>query len=364
VNRPASRLPVVALSVAIVAAAAMVPGCGCSKAPQVKGTMYVSDGQRAVAKGHIRRAIVCFEKEIELNPDNPVPYLKLALIYEHLYEDPAKADHYYEQYLEKETNEIKRERVEGWRKQLDEEIPTLTTPTSPSPERSESADAALREELEATRKQLSEAKKSNDEFAKRVIELEGIRDQLETTDATAKRLTKERDDLKTQVQTQAESLASLQKAFDDLKTEHDTLSQDSSKEIARLDSELTALKARNKDLEAERSRAGRRSLSNRLDEAREALKAAEDKNAEYARQVEELQKTIAQLKAAGSAVGNSRRTTTHVVQEGETLRTISMRYYGTKERWQDIYRANQTEIANPDEIRAGQELIIPLDDSP
>lgn len=51
------------------------------------------------------------------------------------------------------------------------------------------------------------------------------------------------------------------------------------------------------------------------------------------------------------------------MQEGETLTAISLKYYGTKDRWKEIYEANRSTIPDPNHIKAGQKLIIPLNDS-
>ncbi len=350
----------------LLAISVLAAVCGCSKSSRVKGSKYMGKGEDAISKGRIRKAIVCFEKEIELNPKNPTPYLRLALIYEHLHKDPGKAKDCYEQYFKRETNKAKREHVESWRDELDDTLPLLDVPALPasSQENGETADAALLEELEQTRRKLRKAEQSNEEFAKRIIELEGLHDELQASTAAIKRLTKERDDLKVQSETRAESLASLKGAFDELKTKSETDIEKASKEIARLEDKIAALEARNKDLKDERSRAGRRSLSKRLDETRKALKAAEDRNVEYARQVAELQSNIAELEAGrSSSTGDAPRALTHMVQEGETLMMIALKYYGAKERWKDIYQANRSTIPNPDEIKAGQRLIIPLGDS-
>ena len=50
-------------------------------------------------------------------------------------------------------------------------------------------------------------------------------------------------------------------------------------------------------------------------------------------------------------------TVTHVVAEGETLGSISEKYYGTSGNWVDLVRENNIEDAN--NIEAGQILIIP-----
>ena len=50
---------------------------------------------------------------------------------------------------------------------------------------------------------------------------------------------------------------------------------------------------------------------------------------------------------------------TYVVQAGDTLVSISKRFYQTPSRWKDILDANQNELANPDELKAGQTIILP-----
>lgn len=50
---------------------------------------------------------------------------------------------------------------------------------------------------------------------------------------------------------------------------------------------------------------------------------------------------------------------THIVQPGDTLSKISIRYYGTSRRYMDIYNANREILSSPADISVGQELIIP-----
>jgi hypothetical protein len=50
----------------------------------------------------------------------------------------------------------------------------------------------------------------------------------------------------------------------------------------------------------------------------------------------------------------------YVVQPGDNLTTISQRFYGTPNRWRDIYVANRAVIGpNPDIIHPGLQLFIP-----
>lgn len=49
----------------------------------------------------------------------------------------------------------------------------------------------------------------------------------------------------------------------------------------------------------------------------------------------------------------------HQVGKGDTLTSISVLYYGTPNRWKEIYDANKHQIPNMNSIRIGAELIIP-----
>ena len=50
---------------------------------------------------------------------------------------------------------------------------------------------------------------------------------------------------------------------------------------------------------------------------------------------------------------------TYVVKEGDTLASISRKFYKTSSRWKSILDANKKKIDDPDSLRAGQRLSIP-----
>ena len=50
---------------------------------------------------------------------------------------------------------------------------------------------------------------------------------------------------------------------------------------------------------------------------------------------------------------------THIVVDGDSLSRISLRYYGTPNRWQEIYDANRDSLAGANALRPGQPLRIP-----
>ena len=63
--------------------------------------------------------------------------------------------------------------------------------------------------------------------------------------------------------------------------------------------------------------------------------------------------------AAGAAVVPTVAPRIHAVTEGDSLTRISMRYYGTSNRWQEIYDANRELLKGENVLRPGQRLKIP-----
>ena len=51
--------------------------------------------------------------------------------------------------------------------------------------------------------------------------------------------------------------------------------------------------------------------------------------------------------------------TTYVVQPGDTLSHIALKYYGKANEYMKIFEANREILDNPDVIKPGQELVIP-----
>jgi nucleoid-associated protein YgaU len=49
----------------------------------------------------------------------------------------------------------------------------------------------------------------------------------------------------------------------------------------------------------------------------------------------------------------------HTIVEGDSLSRISLRYYGTPNRWQEIYQANRDILQGSNALRVGQQLRIP-----
>lgn len=49
----------------------------------------------------------------------------------------------------------------------------------------------------------------------------------------------------------------------------------------------------------------------------------------------------------------------YTVVAGDNLSKIAKRFYGSANRWHEIYEANKATIKNPDLIQPGQVLVIP-----
>jgi len=67
---------------------------------------------------------------------------------------------------------------------------------------------------------------------------------------------------------------------------------------------------------------------------------------------QEIKNRIAIVKANDYTIEN------YTVQEGDTLKSISLKYYGLSDLWQLIYEQNKETINDPDLILPGQTLRI------
>jgi nucleoid-associated protein YgaU len=66
-----------------------------------------------------------------------------------------------------------------------------------------------------------------------------------------------------------------------------------------------------------------------------------------------------QAAAAAASAGASGGGRTYKVQPGDTLSKIAKQFYGNANDYNRIFEANQDKLQSPDQIRAGQELVIP-----
>jgi nucleoid-associated protein YgaU len=62
---------------------------------------------------------------------------------------------------------------------------------------------------------------------------------------------------------------------------------------------------------------------------------------------------------AGAGVGGGQQSRTYTVQSGDTLSKISRQFYGDANQYMKIFEANRGTLNDPNQIRPGQELVIP-----
>ena len=68
---------------------------------------------------------------------------------------------------------------------------------------------------------------------------------------------------------------------------------------------------------------------------------------------------LANLDSAETTIDPRDVPKSYVVQSGDTLSKISEKFYGTANRWNDIYQANRDTLSSARSLRVGQELLIP-----
>jgi tetratricopeptide (TPR) repeat protein len=49
----------------------------------------------------------------------------------------------------------------------------------------------------------------------------------------------------------------------------------------------------------------------------------------------------------------------HTVQRGDTLQSLALKYYGTRSEWTRIFAANRHQLRSQNELKVGQQLVIP-----
>jgi len=69
--------------------------------------------------------------------------------------------------------------------------------------------------------------------------------------------------------------------------------------------------------------------------------------------------TSAPAAAPETVAAEPSRGRVHVVQKGDTLYSLALRYYGTRVGWEKIYQANRSDLPSKDQLKVGQQLLIP-----
>jgi nucleoid-associated protein YgaU len=361
-KRSLGQLP---LLVVLAAACVLTSGCG-NQDVDTDGNGYMKAAEHAISKGNFDEAITNLQKSLRLDPNEAEAYLKLALIYEKIRADDEKAKAYYEKYIEVETDKTRRAEAEKWLSNLvNEDGATVEN----QPGESETL-TRLVVERQKTRHE-REIRELTEEHQR---EMAKLKEQLETAQKTEQQTEEDRQPSLDTEKTGEESkeIAALKKQVKDLREELDVIKENEDSHLKRL--------AETSD-ELQRERIQRTKLSKRLSEiekqyetALAAIKKLEKEKAELEKlsgdqaasendgRSEESSSTVIgitkiNIPGVESIAGN---TIYYKVQKGDTLNRIAEKFYGDKKRSSVIFRANNDSLTNPDDIKYGQTIKIPV----
>ena len=76
----------------------------------------------------------------------------------------------------------------------------------------------------------------------------------------------------------------------------------------------------------------------------------------------EIRNTNDEIRDSNDEIRNTNdeiRTRIHIVQKGDTLSSISAKYYGSARQWRKILTANRSNLPDPNHLVLGSKLIIP-----
>ena len=194
-------------------------------------------------------------------------------------------------------------------------------------------DSAIAEEIERSRKELADMKKARD----------GLSEKLKESVEGASKLKSENERLRKLLASLGGEPSGTPEKVDIVSSVKDLLDEDepTAPSVAALDEAkmLNALAEADDDAGAASSL-----LPTQAADAKEKKKASEDA----------AKKAKAEREAKKDAIPD-----TYVVQEGDTLYKIALRFYGRTSAWKMIREANKESITTDGRVRTGQTLKLP-----
>jgi chromosome segregation ATPase len=214
----------------------------------------------------------------------------------------------------------------------------------------ESALAATRAQLAAAQQQTpATPTTATDDPAALKEKLATAEDKLATALSGYSQLQKDFEELQSRTAKSTDGLSAEKNSLSARLAAAEETARNSQAEVARLNESLTALQR------------GSSQAGSELASTRTLLQQLQGANALLAQENYQLKAALANNPTARSvalttAAGNVR---THTVGEGDSLAKISQRYYGTTNRWQEIYGANREIVGPQGQLKVGQVLRIP-----
>lgn len=279
--------------------------------------------------GRLDAAVKGFEKVLRADPSNTSARFQLACLLQDRRHDNLGAFCNYHEYLQQAPDSDKakmaKERLAICERALAEELAKKMNLIG---------DSAIAEEIEHSRKELADMKKSRDGLAAKLKESEEGASKLKGENERLRKLLASLGGESGGTPEKADIVSSVKDLLDD--------EEPSAPTVAALDE----AKSLNALAEVDDSDVGIASslLPAQDADAKEKKKASEDA----------AKKAKAEREAKKDAIPD-----TYVVQEGDTLYKIALRFYGRTSAWKMIREANKETITTDGRVRTGQTLKLP-----
>ena len=278
--------------------------------------------------GRLDAAIKGFEKVLRADPSNTSARFQLACLLQDSRHDNLGAFCNYREYLQQAPDSDKakmaKERLAICERALAEELAKKMNLIG---------DSAIAEEIERSRKELADMKKARDGLSEKLKESEEGASKLKSENERLRKLLASLGGEPSGTPEKADIVSSVKDLLDDEPAAPTVTALDEAKSLNAL-------------AEADDGDVGTASslLPTQAADAKEKKKASEDA----------AKKAKAEREAKKDAIPD-----TYVVQEGDTLYKIALRFYGRTSAWKMIREANKETITTDGRVRTGQTLKLP-----
>ncbi len=278
--------------------------------------------------GRLDAAVKGFEKVLRADPSNTSARFQLACLLQDSRHDNVGAFCNYREYLQQAPDSDKakmaKERLAICERALAEELAKKMNLIG---------DSAIAEEIEHSRSELAAMKKKNDELLAKLKDSAGAVSELKGENERLRKLLASLAGESGGTPEKADIVSSVKDLLDDEPAAPTVTALDEAKSLNAL-------------AEADDGDVGTASslLPTQAADAKEKKKASEDA----------AKKAKAEREAKKDAIPD-----TYVVQEGDTLYKIALRFYGRTSAWKMIREANKETITTDGRVRTGQTLKLP-----
>ena len=278
--------------------------------------------------GRLDAAVKGFEKVLRADPSNTSARFQLACLLQDSRHDNLGAFCNYREYLQQAPDSDKakmaKERLAICERALAEELAKKMNLIG---------DSAIAEEIEHSRSELAAMKKKNDELLAKLKDSAGAVSELKGENERLRKLLASLAGESGGTPEKADIVSSVKDLLDDEPAAPTVTALDEAKSLNAL-------------AEADDGDVGTASslLPTQAADAKEKKKASEDA----------AKKAKAEREAKKDAIPD-----TYVVQEGDTLYKIALRFYGRTSAWKMIREANKETITTDGRVRTGQTLKLP-----